>query len=199
MKPRISAYVSDHIAQLLKAVSQRPGANQSAIIEAALRLYLDPQGDHKLDAALVRCLDHMSTQLNKLDRDMTIVVETLALFVRTYLTITPPLASADQDSSNALGQKRFEFFIAQVGKRLGGTQNLVGEVLETIVQTNPDLFAQETNKDISDDPTSLRGAPARMDAAFNPFGDPSCTDESEQPSGHFSSEEHGSVSINEEE
>ena len=189
MKPRISAYVSDHIAHQLKAMSQRPGANQSAIIEAALRLYLDPQGDNKLDAALVRRLDHMSTQLSKLDRDMTIVVETLALFVRTYLTLTPPLPSGNQESSSALGHKRFEFFIAQVGKRLGGPQNLVGEVLETLSLNTPDLFGQEAGSNLFDSDSSLGGAPARMDETLKPHGDPSCTAESERSSGHPVSDE----------
>lgn len=189
MKPRISAYVSDHIAQLLKAMSQRPGSNQSAIIEAALRLYLDPQGDNKLDAAMVRRLDHMSTQISKLDRDMTIVVETLALFVRTYLTITPPLTADNQDSSNALGHKRFEFFIAQVGKRLGSSQNLVGEVLDNITLNNPDLFGQEASSDQFSSHSSLGGAPARMDKTLKPRRCSPYTEESSAPSGHPTSTE----------
>ncbi len=146
MKPRISAYLSDDIVKLLKVLSDKPGANQSAIIEAALKHYLSPEGDKSLDAALVRRLDHVSGQLDKLDRDVTIVVEVLALFVRYYLTITPPLAQSDHEAANALGRQRFEFFIAQVGKRLGGAQNLVGEVLERIVINDPDLFARASQE-----------------------------------------------------
>jgi hypothetical protein len=58
----------------------------------------------------------MRGQLDRVERDLSVTAETIALFVRYYLTITPPLPSGDQDAARALGRERFEMFVAQVGK-----------------------------------------------------------------------------------
>ncbi|MGY4313970.1 hypothetical protein [Bradyrhizobium sp. JR3.5] len=84
---------------------------------AALDRFLNPERDASGDAALIRRLDRMSRQLERADRDVSVLAETIALFIRYYLTITPPLPSQDQDAARALGRERFEMFVAQVGKR----------------------------------------------------------------------------------
>src|SRR6185312_12402807 len=92
------------------------------------------------DGALVRRLDRLSRQLDRLDRDSAIMAETIALFVRYYLTITPPLPSGDQVAARALGRERFEIFVAQVGKRVASGGRLVADVMERVSSSNPDLF-----------------------------------------------------------
>ncbi|MPZ40592.1 MAG: CopG family transcriptional regulator [Rhizobiales bacterium] len=143
MKPKLSVYLSDHIADRLALAAKRPGANKSAIVDAALDRFLNPERDPTGDAALLRRLDRMSRQLDRLDRDQAIMAETLALFVRYYLTITPPLPIADQDTARALGRERFEMFVAQVGKRIASGGRLVAEVLDRVTTSNPDLFTRQ--------------------------------------------------------
>ncbi|MCK1515613.1 CopG family transcriptional regulator [Bradyrhizobium sp. 190] len=140
MKPKLSAYVSDSVAQRLELAARRPGTNKSAIVEAALDRFLNPERDASGDAALIRRLDRMSRQLDRSDRDLSIMAETIALFVRYYLTITPPLPSPDQDAARALGRERFEMFVAQVGKRVASGGRLVADVMEQVSTSNPDLF-----------------------------------------------------------
>lgn len=140
MKPKLSAYVSDGVAERLELAAKRPGTNKSAIVDAALDRFLNPERDASGDAALIRRLDRMSRQLDHVDRDLSIIAETVALFARYYLTITPPLPSGDQDAARALGRERFERFVAQVGKRVAAGATLVAEVLEKVSTSNPDLF-----------------------------------------------------------
>lgn len=142
MKAKISIYLSDSVAQRLALASRRPGTNKSAIVDAALDRFLNPERDPTGDAALVRRLDRMSRQLDRGDRDLSIMAETLALYVRYYLTITPPLPSVDQDAARALGRERFEMFVAQVGKRVASGGRLVADVMERVSTSNPDLFAR---------------------------------------------------------
>ena len=78
----------------------------------------------------------------------------LALFVRYFLTITPPLPQSEQEPARLLGRERFQVFVAQVGRRLATDHRLVSEVLETIASNNPDLFATATD----DAPLRPRGA-----------------------------------------
>jgi predicted transcriptional regulator len=143
MKPKLSVYLSDHVADRLALAAKRPGANKSAIIDAALDRFLNPERDKTGDAALIRRLDRMTWQIDRIDRDLSITAETLALYVRYYLTITPPLPLADQDAARSLGRERFEMFVAQVGKRLASGVRLVAEVLDQVSTSKPDLFTRQ--------------------------------------------------------
>jgi hypothetical protein len=142
MKPRLSASLSDSVSQRLELAAKRPGTNKSAIVDAALDRFLNPERDTTGDAALVRRLDRMNRQFDRIDRDLSVMAETIALFVRYYLTITPPLPSGDHDAARALGRERFETFVAQVGKRVASGGRLVADVMERVSTSKPDLFAQ---------------------------------------------------------
>ncbi|MGH6707982.1 MAG: ribbon-helix-helix protein, CopG family [Bradyrhizobium sp.] len=140
MKPKLSIYLSDNVAERLNLAAKRPGTNRSAIVDAALERFLNPERDTSGDGALFRRLDRISRQLDRLDRDSSIMAETIALFVRYYLTITPPLPSGDQAAARALGRERFEIFVAQVGKRVASGGRLVADVMDRVSASNPDLF-----------------------------------------------------------
>ena len=143
MKPRLCVYLSDQVDQRLGVAARRPGASKSAITDAALAAFLSPERDDQRDAAIIRRLDRLSRQMDRLERDQTIVSESLALFVRYYLTITPPLPEAEQDAARPLGKERFEFFVAQLGRRLAGGRNMIRDVLEEISAEESDFFTQD--------------------------------------------------------
>jgi hypothetical protein len=146
MKQKLWAYLSDNVSQRLELAAKRPGSNKSAIVDAALDRFLNPERDSNGDAALVRRLDRMSRQLDRVDGDLTVMAETIALFVRYYLTITPPLPSGDQDAARALGRERFEIFVAQVGKRVASGGRLFADVMERVSASTPDLFMQNVEQ-----------------------------------------------------
>lgn len=159
MKPRINVYLEDHVAAQLTLTCKRPGTNKSRIVNDALDRHFNPEKNTDTNSALIRRLDRMSHALERMDRNQSIAVETLALFIRYFLTITPPLAQDDQAHAHALGKERFEVFVAQVGRRLAQNKNLLSEVLETIAETKPDLFAvnpdQATKANSKPQPTTL--------------------------------------------
>ena len=142
MKARLCVYLSDQVDQRLGIAARRPGASKSAITDAALAAFLSPERDDQRDAAIIRRLDHLSRQLDRLERDQTIVSESLALFIRYYLTITPPLPGVEQDAARALGKERFEFFVAQLGRRLAGGKAMIRDVLEEVAPSESDFFTE---------------------------------------------------------
>jgi hypothetical protein len=139
-KKRYNIYLSLSLARKLDFVGQVPGA-KSALIEEALRARLEPEQVPGANEVLVRRLNEMHRIVGGIGRDVAIATETLALFVRYFLTITPPLPQSEQEPARLLGKERFQVFVAQVGRRLAGDQRLVAEVLETIASNKPDLFA----------------------------------------------------------
>jgi hypothetical protein len=145
-KPRLTVYLSDSVADRLTLACKRPGANKSKLVDSALDRYLNSQGNSGNDASLLRRLDHMTKQITKLDRNAAVILETLGLFVRYYLIITPPLPKSEQDPARSMGNQRFEFFVTQIGKRLAAGQSLVRDVMELVSTNDPDLFARDLDE-----------------------------------------------------
>ena len=74
-------------------------------------------------------------------RDQTVASETLALFVRYMLTVTPPIPDSDQEPARLTGRKRYDVFLAEVGRRVAENGLHAAEVLKTVPVDQPDLFA----------------------------------------------------------
>jgi hypothetical protein len=68
-----------------------------------------------------------------MERDLGVTAETLALFVRFWLTITPPLPSDAQAAAQIKGRERFEGFIEAVGRRLQKGQSFLREIPDDVV------------------------------------------------------------------
>jgi len=79
MKPRVGVYLSEPTAARLASAAQHPSATKSALFEAALDRYLSSDDDVCDTATVARCLAGMSYQLEKLERDLRIVNETVAI------------------------------------------------------------------------------------------------------------------------
>ncbi|MBN9262549.1 MAG: CopG family transcriptional regulator [Hyphomicrobium sp.] len=158
-KKRYALYISRPLASKFDLVAQQRHGSKSAMLEEALRLSLEPQRVPGAEEVLVRRLDELHKVVGTVNRDVAIVTETLALFVRYFLTITPPLPQSEQEPARLLGRERFQVFVAQVGRRLATDHRLVSEVLETISSNSPDLFA-----------TTADDAPVRGQAAGNGNG-----------------------------
>ena len=158
------------VERLTLVANYRKGA-KSALVEDALERYLNPERRRLLDDAALRRLDTMSKQVSTVARDVAIATETLSLFVRYFLTITPPLPQPEQDAARAVGRQRFEVFVAQVGRRLGSDHRLVSEVLESIAAHNPDLFgtAMDDGTPVQAEPP-VPGTPLHINGSKPPNG-----------------------------
>jgi hypothetical protein len=62
------------------------------------------------------------------ERHITISNEALALFVRFWLTVTPPLPDTAQAAAQAKGRERYEGYVEALGRRLAKGQSLAQEV-----------------------------------------------------------------------
>jgi predicted transcriptional regulator len=153
-KKRYTLYLSRPLARQFDLIAQKRNGAKSALVEEALRASLEPQQHPGIEEGLARRLNELSKSVATIKRDVAIATETLALFVRYYLTITPPLPQSEQEPARLLGKERFQVFVAQIGRRLAGDQRLVSEVLETIAVNDPDLFVTASD----DAPLKNRGA-----------------------------------------
>jgi hypothetical protein len=131
MKARVGVYLSKQMAARLAAAAKRPGASKSALVEAALAQFLGDDDD--VDYIPVeRRLSLMSHQLERLDQNLKVVNEVVALQARYQLAVTPPLPAAALRAACALGAERFDEFAAQVGRRVQSGASLMQETMDRL-------------------------------------------------------------------
>lgn len=116
--------------------ARRKRVAQGAVVEAALASHLSPDGADRLEAALARRLDRMSRQIERLERNVGISNETLALFIRFWLTAVPPLPDTAQSAAQAKGRERFEGFVETLGRRLAKGRSFADEVTRDLVRSD---------------------------------------------------------------
>ncbi|HEX4077421.1 MAG TPA: CopG family transcriptional regulator [Rhizomicrobium sp.] len=124
------------LASQLGDYAARKRVPQALIVETALASHLSPDGADRLEAALARRLDRMTRQIERLERHVTISNEALALFVRFWLTSTPPLPDIAQAAAHAKGNQRYEGFVEALGRRLAKGRTLADEIITEIKATD---------------------------------------------------------------
>jgi hypothetical protein len=102
------------------------------VVETALTSHLSPDNSERMEAALGRRLDRLTRQVERLERHVTISNESLALFVRFWLTVTPPLPDTVQPAAHAKGRERYEGFVEALGRRLAKGQSLAQEISQDV-------------------------------------------------------------------
>jgi hypothetical protein len=79
-----------------------------------------------------RRLDRMTRQIERLERHVTISNEAMAVFVRFWLTSTPPLPDAGFAAAKIKGQERYQGFVEALVRRLARGRKLSDEVSRDI-------------------------------------------------------------------
>jgi hypothetical protein len=123
-KCRHQLYLDADISKRLETLAAEPGASKSAILADAVQAWLTKRAAHELDDRFGQTLGRMSMQIGRIERDQQIIMESLALFIRFFLTVNAPLPESDQ-AARAIGRDRFKAFIDQVARNLAsGTRTL---------------------------------------------------------------------------
>lgn len=118
------------LSQRLTDYAARKRVPQTQIVEAALLSFLSPDGSDRLEAAIGRRLDRLSRQADRLEHHLGISNEAIALFVRFWLTTTPPLPDAALAAAQTKGRERYNGFVEQLGRRLETGASLARELSE---------------------------------------------------------------------
>ena len=113
-------------------------ASQTAIIEAALQSFLSPDGADRLEAAVSRRLDRLTRQLERLEWHVELSNETLALFIRFWLTSTAPLPATAMKAAQAMGRERWERFVESLNRRMENGPRLKTELSVDVARSNGD-------------------------------------------------------------
>jgi hypothetical protein len=138
---RLNIYVErDHAKRLAELAATR-GISKSSVIAAALASFLSPDSADRREAAIGRRLDQLTRQFDKLDRDQNILIETVALFIRYYLSVALTVPEAHEEAVKAQGRARFDQFVQQLARHLQRGNSLVREVYEEVFPDESRFFS----------------------------------------------------------
>jgi len=128
MRTKHTFRLPPHLSGKLADYAARKGVPQALVVEAALASHLSPDGADRLEAALARRLDRMNRDIERLERHVTISNEAIAMFVRFWLTSTPPLPDTALSAAQIKGRERYEGFVEALGQRLARGRKLADEI-----------------------------------------------------------------------
>jgi hypothetical protein len=131
-KKRLSAYLEPEVMNALADYAAKREISLSLIAEAAIASFLSPDAAERKEAAITRRLDQIDRRLQRVERDVGIATETLALFIRIWLTSTPALPESVQADARAKGLQRYDGFVDALGRRLSKGPRLRQEIPEDV-------------------------------------------------------------------
>lgn len=131
-KTRMNVYFDPDLLKKVEALALRRNVSKSAVVEAAVTSFLSADASERLEAVFARRMDRIGRQIDGMDEDLAIVGETLSLFIRFWLTVTPPLSDSAQASARAKGSERFEGFLQTLGRRLATGDRFLKELSRDI-------------------------------------------------------------------
>ena len=134
-KQRLSVYLDPDVMKALAAHAARRDLSLSLVAEAGIASFVSPDASERQEAATTKRLDQLDRRMARLERDLGISVETLAVFIRFWLTITPPISEAGKESARAKGVERFEGFMQTLGRRLATGDRFLKELSRDVDST----------------------------------------------------------------
>jgi len=136
-RTRLNVYFDPELLKQVRALSLRRKVSQSTIVEAAVASFLSGDSTDRLEAAISRRMDRLGRQIDTLDDEVSILGETVSLFIRFWLAVTPPLPEGEQSAARAKGAERFEGFMHTLGKRLATGDRFLRELSRDMPPESP--------------------------------------------------------------
>lgn len=136
-RTRLNIFIEPDHAKRLDQLAAHKGVSKSAVIAAALASFLSPDAADQREAAMGKRLDRLSRQFDRLERDQSILIETVALYIRYFLTVSLPVPEGQQDAARAQGRARYAHFIEQLARHIQRGRSLVREVHEEVTPDDP--------------------------------------------------------------
>ena len=140
---RITAYTSKALNQRLEIAATHPKLSKSEIINSALRLYLSPEQEAVRNNPILRRLDQMTREQERLRQRLIVISEGQALFVRYFLTMVSPPPADKRAASKAEGEILFDGYYHALKVILSNKNRHLFTGIEDVFLAESDFFTEE--------------------------------------------------------
>ena len=98
---KVTVRISESVCGRLDIATDRPGVGKSMFVEAALEHFLNPAPS--VEALVQERFDQMYAKFDRLEHDIRMMAETVALHTRYQLAAMPPVPQERQREAVLLG------------------------------------------------------------------------------------------------
>ena len=140
---RVTAYTPKALYQRLENATTHPKISKSEIINNALRLYLSPEAEAVRNNPILRRLDQMSREQERLRQRLIVISEGQALFVRYFLTMVSPPPADKRAASKAEGEILFDGYYNALKVILSNKNRHLFTGIEDVFLAESDFFTEE--------------------------------------------------------
>lgn len=134
-KIKTTIYLDPEVERTLAEFAARRDQSQSMIAEAAIASFLSPDDAERREAIIAKRLDQLDRRMTRLERDVGIAVESIAVFIRFWITTTPALPEPAAQAARAKSNERYEAFVTALGRRLAKGPKLRHEISEDVAES----------------------------------------------------------------
>ncbi|WP_296739763.1 CopG family transcriptional regulator [Mesorhizobium sp.] len=135
-KKKTTVYLDPDVEQKLVDFAARRDQSQSMIAEAAIASFLSSDDAERREAIVAKRLDQLDRRITRMERDVGIAVESLAVFIRFWLTTTPALPEPAAQAARAKASERYNAYITALGRRLAKGPKLRQEISEDVTDVD---------------------------------------------------------------
>jgi predicted transcriptional regulator len=139
-RTQVHPYLPPELGKRLRTFADRKGSSQGSVIETALTRYFDDANEGPI---ITRRLDRLSRAVNRVHRDVTVVADALAIYVKTWLGHTPPVAEPDRLRAARSAAGRFVEFTEQVAAQVSSGRSIVADLVR---DQEPDTEVSGTSR-----------------------------------------------------
>ena len=136
-KPRVRAYVDHDTYAKLQFATTRPHVSISDTVNNALKVFLSDEYSLEHDNAMIRRLDQMTRESERINQKLAIQSEALAAFMLYVMRVTPSVPASEKAAAIARGDELFERLICNLKERLKTTS-------KSLFGTFEDVYAEES-------------------------------------------------------
>ncbi len=128
-RQRLNITLSHELRRALDGFAKSNGVTTSGVIEEAVGKHLG--GAHNWDV-LFRRLDRHTRSLERLQRDLDIMLEAYSVFVQLWFAHTPALPPSQQEGAKLEAWERFQKYTAFVAKQIASGKRFVEDLATPI-------------------------------------------------------------------
>lgn len=131
---KMTVRLTEELYSRLCTATDRPGVGKSMLVEAALEHFL--KSAPSTEDVIRERFDDMGARFDRLERDVRMMAETVALHARYHLAVMPQLPQSRQQDAVRLGNERFKVLAEQVDRRVRLDQPLMQETIDRLSSTD---------------------------------------------------------------
>jgi hypothetical protein len=127
---KVTVRLTEELYEQFCTATARPGLGKSMVVEAALERFLNPASS--VEDVVQERFDDMALRFDRLDHDVRMMAETVALHARYHLSVMPPMPQSRQQDAALLGDQRFMVLAEQVDRRVRLGRPLMHETIDRL-------------------------------------------------------------------